>query len=352
MMTFAYKARDAQGNNVSGVAEASSEEAALTVLMARGLMVLDIEQRTMKRVVAKAATVPDTDLVLFTRQLATMIDAGLPLVSALTALYEQTDAKKQPGLRFVVGDVVARVQQGDTFNEALAKHPKAFSRLFLAMVRAGETGGMLAEILDRLAGFLEASSRLKKKVKSAMSYPVIVISIAFGVTAFLILKVVPVFSGIFADFGGQLPAPTQFLIDLSNTIKGAWYWILIIAGGAFYGIKTFLDTRAGTELWHRYQLTLPVMGPLAHKICMSRFARTFAQLIRAGVPILDVMSIVGETSGNTMVEKAIRTVSLDVEKGDNFTVALARQTIFPFQTNVSLGVFDVIPPTSILFYRR
>ena len=330
MITFAYRARDAKGKNVSGVTEANDEDAALGMLMSRGLMVLDIEQRSFKKQsTGSNKTVPDVDLVLFTRQLATMIDAGLPLVTALNALYEQTDPKKQAALRYVLGDVMSRVQQGDTFHEALAKHPKAFSRLFLAMVKAGETGGMISEILDRLAGFLEASARLAKKVKSALSYPVIVISIALGVTAFLIIKVVPVFGNIFADFGAKLPAPTQFLIDLSNAIRSSWYWIIIMIGGVFFGIKSFLDTRFGTEFWHRYQLTLPVVGPLSHKICMSRFARTFAQLIRAGVPILDVMAIVGETSGNTMVEKAIKNVAVDVEKGENFTVSMAKQTVFP-----------------------
>ena len=197
------------------------------------------------------------------------------------------------------------------------------------MVKAGETGGMLSEILDRLAGFLESAARLTKKVKSAMTYPVVVISIALTITTFLIVKVVPAFGGIFKEFGSKLPAPTQFLIDVSELIRGNWIWIVLLIGGIVYGIRRFLNTQAGAELWDRYKLKLPVVGPLVHKICMSRFARTFAQLIRSGVPILEVMSIVGETSGNIVVERAIKKVALEVEKGDGLTSAMSREPIFP-----------------------
>ena len=329
MISYSYQARDAQGKTVSGVAEAVNEENAISTLMSRGLMVTAIEQRSIRRTAGRVGRVSDTDLVLFTRQLATMVDAGLPLISALTALYEQADPKRQAGLRFVVGEVMARVQQGDTFHEAVAKHPRVFSRLYISMIKAGETGGLLSEILDRLAGFLEASSRLKKKVKSAMTYPTIVICIALTITTFLIVKIVPIFGGIFADFGSKLPAPTQFLIDLSDAIRGNWAFIL---GGIIvstYGMNMFLKTKFGTEVWDRNKLKLPVVGPLTHKIAMSRFARTFAQLIRSGVPILEVMAIVGETAGNVVVEQAIKSVSGDVEKGDPLAAAMARQSIFP-----------------------
>jgi len=329
MITYAYQARDAEGKTVSGVTDAINEDNAINTLMARGLLVLSLEERAVRRSKAKTAKVGDSDLVLFTRQLATMVDAGLPLLSALTALYEQSDPRKQAGLKYIIGEIMARVQQGDTFNEAISKHPQIFSRLYISMVRAGETGGMLAEILDRLAGFLEASSRLAKKVKSALTYPVVVICIALGITTFLIVEVVPKFAGIFAEFGKALPAPTQFLIDVSTVMRSNGIWIVVAIIGAIYGIRRFLSTKIGTELWDRYKLKLPVVGPLVHKICMSRFARTFAQLIRSGVPILEVMSIVGETSGNTMVEQAIKGVSLQVEKGESLTTAMVRQPIFP-----------------------
>jgi type IV pilus assembly protein PilC len=329
MFTYAYQARDASGKTVTGIQEALNEENAINTLMARGLMVLSLQQKAGGKVAAPRGKVTETDLVLFTRQLATMVDAGLPLVTALTALYEQADPKKQAGLRRVVGEISAQVQQGATFCESIAKHPMIFTRLYVAMVKAGESGGLLAEILDRLANFLEAAARLKKKVKSAMTYPVIVIFIAFAITTFLIVKVVPVFGTIFADFGANLPAPTQFLLDVSDFVRGYWYFLLGGLVGTIFGCRTFVRSESGAKLWDQWKLKLPIFGPLVHKICMTRFSRTFAQLIRSGVPILEVMDIVGDTSGNSVVSDAIKFVAQDVEKGEHLANAMARQPIFP-----------------------
>jgi type IV pilus assembly protein PilC len=330
MITFSYQARDMSGKIVSGIQDALNEDNAVTSLMSRGLMVLSLQQKaTATKSRKKTWTVKETDLVLFTRQLSTMIEAGISLVQALTALYDQCDPKRQKSLRHIISDVTTRVQGGETFNESIAKHPRVFDRLFISMVKAGEHGGLLAEILDRLAGFLEASARLRKKIKSAMTYPVIVICIAMAITIFLIVKVVPIFGEIFADFGSKLPAPTQFLIDVSDFMRGEWYFLLGGAFGIFFGIRTFIRSTRGKQLWDKWKLKLPVFGPLIHKICMSRFARTFAQLIRSGVPILEVLDIVGGASGNHVVETSIKGVSGDVEKGDNLSVALSKKTIFP-----------------------
>ena len=329
MLTFAYQARDSAGKMTSGVQEGLNEENAINTLMARGLMVLSIQQKAASKLTRAKARVSDSDLVVFTRQLATMVDAGLPLVSSLTALFEQSDPKKQAGLRRVSGEVTASVQEGSTFNEAIAKHPQVFNRLYIAMVKAGESGGLLAGVLDRLAGFLEETARLKKKIKSAMTYPIVVLSIAFLITTFLIVKVVPVFGDIFKDFGAKLPAPTQMLIDLSAFVRGYWYILLGGMIGGFYGIRTWLRSPSGSQKWERWKLKLPVFGPLTHKICLTRFARTFAQLIRSGVPILEVLSIVGDTSGNVVVTDAIKGVSRDIEKGDTLTAALSREKVFP-----------------------
>ncbi|MBA2585647.1 MAG: type II secretion system F family protein [Chthoniobacterales bacterium] len=330
MITFSYQARDAAGKIVSGVQDALNEDNAVTSLMSRGLMVLSLQKKgAASKTRKKAWTVKETDLVLFTRQLSTMIEAGISLIQALTALYEQSDPKRQRNLRNVISDVTTRVQGGETFHESLAKHPRVFDRLFVSMVKAGEHGGLLASILDRLAGFLEASARLRKKVKSAMTYPVIVICIAFAITTFLIVRIVPIFGEIFKDFGANLPAPTQFLIDLSDFVRGNWYFIILGFAGVFFGIRTFLRSKRGKQLSDKWKLKLPVFGPLIHKICMSRFSRTFAQLIRSGVPILEVLDIVGGASGNHVVETSIRGVGEDVEKGDNLSVALSRKPIFP-----------------------
>ena len=308
MLTFAYQARDTAGKMISGVQEGINEENAINTLMGRGLMVLSIQQKAGSKITRAKIKVSGTDLVIFTRQLATMVDAGLPLVGGLTALFEQADPKKQAGLRRVIGEVSASVQDGSTFNESIAKHPQIFNRLYISMVRAGESGGMLSEVLDRLAGFLEATERLRKKVKSAMTYPVIVISIALAITTFLIVKVVPVFGSIFADFGAKLPAPTQFLIDLSDFMRSYWYMIIGVIVGVFYAIRAWVASKSGAETWDRWKLKLPVFGPLTHKVCMTRFARTFAQLLRSGVPILEVLQIVGDTSGNSVVTNALRGV--------------------------------------------
>ncbi len=329
MYTYAYQARDNHGKIIAGVQDALNEENALNSLMSRGLMVLTISQKSAASKRNKSTAVKETDLVLFTRQLATMIDAGIPLVSALTALYETADPKRQAGLRNVVGDITARVQGGDSFNASLMKHPHVFSRLYTSMVKAGETGGLLSEILDRLAGFLEASARLRKKIKSAMTYPVAVISIAMLITTFLIVKVVPVFAEIFKDFGKPLPTPTQFLVDLSDLMRNQWYYIIGGVLAAFFGIRAFMRTKSGHELWNVWQLKLPVFGALIHKICMSRFARTFSQLIRSGVPILETLEIVGGSAGNVVVERSILGISADVEKGDNLSVAMSKKPIFP-----------------------
>ena len=330
MITFSYQARDASGKIVSGIQEALNEDNAVTSLMSRGLMVLSLQKKAAAgRGAKKIWTVKETDLVLATRQLSTMIEAGISLVQALTALYEQCDPKRQRGLRAVISDVTARVQGGDTFNESIAKHPRVFDRLFVSMFKAGEHGGLLAEILDRLAGFLEATARLRKKVKSAMTYPVIVICIAFAITTFLIVKVVPIFGEIFKDFGAKLPAPTQFLIDVSEFMRNDWYLLIGGVAGTIFGIRTFLRSKRGKQIWDRWKLKLPIFGPLIHKICMSRFSRTFAQLIRSGVPILEVIDIVAGASGNYVIETSIKGVGEDVERGDNLSTALSKKPIFP-----------------------
>jgi type IV pilus assembly protein PilC len=330
MITFAYQARDASGRIVSGIQDALNEDNAVTSLMSRGLMVLSLQEKSIaSKTRKKVWTVKETDLVLFTRQLATMIEAGISLVQGLTALYDQADPKRQRNLRHVVSDVTTRVQGGETFHEAIAKHPRVFNRLFVSMVKAGESGGLLAEILERLAGFLEATARLKKKVKSAMTYPVIVVCIAFAITTFLIVRVVPIFGEIFKDFGAKLPAPTQFLIDISEFVRSEWYFLVLGIVGTIVGVRMFVRSKRGKEIWDKWKLKLPVFGPLIHKIAMSRFARTFAQLIRSGVPILEVIDIVGGASGNDVIEKSIKSMGTDVEKGDNLSVAMSKKPIFP-----------------------
>lgn len=327
MPSFSYVAREAaSGREIRNVLEANSEQEAIANLLGRNLLVVTIQEASGKKGKAASGAVPLQDLVMFTRQLATMIDAGIAIVGALQGLAEQTDNKI---MRDVIRDICARVESGDNFSMALTKHPKTFERLYCCMVDAGEKGGLLAEILARLATYLENTVRLQKKVKSAMMYPTIVTLVAITITIFLLVKVVPTFGEIFSGFGAKLPAPTQFLIDLSEWMKKWWWLIGLCAGAVVYGWLAFIKTKVGLEFWDRNRIRLPVFGHIAHKICLARFARTLASLIRSGVPILEVLNITANCVGNVVMEKAIRSASADIEKGDGISAALGRHPIFP-----------------------
>ena len=327
MASFNYKAREAStGKETSGVVDATSEQAAIASLLNRNMLVLSIEEKSVKKSGAAGGSVPLQDIVVFTRQLATMIDAGLAMVQSLQALAEQTANKV---MRDIIKDVCSRVEGGDNFSESLRKHPKVFPKLYTSMVDAGEKGGLLAEILDRLATYLETTARLRKKVKSAMMYPTVVTFVAISITIFLLVAVVPTFASVFDGFGAALPAPTQFLIDLSEIVK-AYYLILLVLGGVgVYGWLAYIKTKNGRWFWDKHRLKLPIFGMIAHKICLARFTRTLASLVRSGVPILEVLRIVSATCGNVVMEDAIKRASSDIEQGDNISAALAKHPIFP-----------------------
>src|SRR6266403_1058633 len=285
MASYVYVARDTgSGREIRSSVDATTEQAAIAALLNRNLLVVSIQEKIGKKGKTAGGRVALADLVIFTRQLATMIDAGLAMVQSLQGLAEQTSNKV---MRDVIKDVCTRVEGGDSFSEALIKHPKVFSRLYVCMVGAGERGGLLAEILARLALYLENAARLRKKVKSAMMYPTVVTVVAILITIFLLVKVVPVFGEIFASFGAKLPAPTQFLIDISNFVKRFIIPIIIVAIGAVYGWLYFIKTKVGREFWDSRRIKLPIFGGIAHKICLARFTRTLASLPRSGGPILE-----------------------------------------------------------------
>jgi type IV pilus assembly protein PilC len=327
MPSYTYLAREAgTGREIRSSLDAANEQAAIASLLNRNLLVVSIQEKLRKTGKTSGGKVPLSDLVVFTRQLATMIDAGLAMVQSLQALAEQTTNKV---MRDVIRDVCARVEGGDNFSAALQKHPKVFTRLYVCMVDAGEKGGLLAEILARLATYLENTARLRKKVKSAMMYPTAVTIIAIGITIFLLVKVVPVFGEIFAGFGAKLPAPTLFLINLSKFVQRTLIYLVPGAGLLIYGWFAYIKTKPGREFWDRTRIRLPIFGPIAHKICLARFTRTLASLIRSGVPILEVLNIVANTCGNVIMEKAVRTSSTDIERGEGISMALSKHPIFP-----------------------
>jgi type IV pilus assembly protein PilC len=327
MASFIYTAREtASGREIRSSVDAATEQAAIAALLNRNMLVLSIHEKVGKQGKTSGGRVALAELVVFTRQLATMIDAGLAMVQSLQALAEQTTNKI---MRDVIRDVCARVESGDSFSEALQKHPKAFSRLYVCMVGAGEKGGLLAEILARLATYLENSARLRKKVKSAMMYPTVVTIVAIFITVFLLIKVVPVFGEIFTSFNATLPTPTLYLIKISDFVKRYIFLIALAGGGGAYGWFYFIKTPAGRLFWDSHRTKLPIVGPIAHKICLARFSRTLASLIRSGVPILEVLQIVSQTVGNVVMEKAVKTAALDIERGESISAALAKHPIFP-----------------------
>jgi type IV pilus assembly protein PilC len=327
MASFVYVAREtASGREIRSSVEAATEQAAIAALLNRNLLVLSIQEKLGKQGRTSGGRVALADLVIFTRQLATMIDAGLAMVQSLQALADQTTNKV---MRDVIRDVTARVESGDSFSEALQKHPKAFSRLYVCMVAAGERGGLLAEILARLAVYLENTARLRKKVKSAMMYPIVVTVVAILITVFLLVKVVPVFGDVFASFNATLPAPTQYLINVSKFVKKYLVLFALAGGGGVYGWLYFIKTPVGRFFWDSRRIRLPLFGPIAHKICLARFTRTLASLIRSGVPILEVLQIVSQTVGNVVMERAVKTAALDIERGESISAALARHPVFP-----------------------
>jgi type IV pilus assembly protein PilC len=327
MPIFAYTAREtASGREIRNSVEALTEQSAIAALLGRNLLVVEIREKVAKKGQTKGGKVSLADLVMFTRQLATMIDAGIPIVQVLQALGEQTTNKI---MRDTVHDICTRVESGESFSEALTRHPKAFNRLYVAMVSAGEKGGLLSEILGRLATYLENTERLRKKVKTALMYPTVVTVVAIVITVFLMVRVIPTFKEVYSGFGAKLPGPTQVMMTISDVVRQYLLLLIVMAGGAVWTWLWYIKTKQGREFWDKQRIKLPVFGQIAHKICLARFTRTLASLVRSGVPILEVLQIVSQTVGNVVMEKAIRTTASDIERGENISTALAKHPVFP-----------------------
>ena len=327
MPSFSYIARDSgTGREIRSTVDASSEANAIAALLNRNLMVVSIQEKMSKKGRTVGGSVSLADIVIFTRQLATMVDAGLAMVQSLQALAEQSENKL---MREVIKDITTRVEGGDSFSDALLKHPKVFNKLYVSMVAAGEKGGLLAEILSRLATYQENTARLRKKVKTAMMYPTAVTFVAISITIFLLVKVVPTFADIFSSMHGKLPAPTQYLINISNLLRENFIWAMLSIVAIVVGWLWYIKTPAGRRFWDDRRIKLPIFGSIAHKICLARFARTFASLIRSGVPILEVLAIVQNTVGNVIMETAIKNASTDIERGEGISAALSKHPIFP-----------------------
>jgi len=275
---------------------------------------------------AKKYKLPMGELAIFTQQLASLLTAGLPLVQCLEALQDQTEDQV---FRIVIRDVRLDISSGNSFSSAVKKFPNSFNTLFISMVEAGEASGGLAEILGKVAGYFEASVKLTKKVKSAMTYPIAVVSLAVALVNVLLIFVIPVFAAMFADFGAKLPAPTQFLIDLSDFLKHYIIYLAIALYGVYWGVSKFVATPKGRRMKDQFLVRAPIFGNLIHKIALSRFCRTYATLIRSGVPILRTLEIVAAASNTVQIEDACDEIAKHVSQGGQVSEVLAANPFFP-----------------------
>ncbi len=275
---------------------------------------------------AKNYKLPLGELAIFTQQLASLLNAGLPLVQCLEALQDQTEDQC---FQIVSRDVRLDISSGNSFSSAVKLFPKSFPNLFISMVEAGEASGALAEILSKVAGYFESSVKLTKKVKSAMTYPIAVIGLAIALVNVLLIFVIPVFADMFKDFGAKLPAPTRMLIDVSDFLKHNFFYILIVCYGIYWAFNKFISTPKGRRMKDQALVKAPIFGSLVHKIALSRFCRTYATLIRSGVPILRTLEIVSSASGKVQVEDACVEISKHVSQGGQVSEVLAANEFFP-----------------------
>ena len=330
MPNFKYTAKDQAGKPASGIFEAADRASAIEMLRKKGLIIISVSESLSRIKVPPLSfgkgKVKTDDLVIFSRQLATMVDAGIPLVGALDILGEQGENK-------TFGNILLRirndVEAGSSLSEALWKHKKTFSALFVSMVKAGESSGMLDEILDRLATYLEKTSALQKKISSALIYPAVVSVMAISVTLLLLLKVIPIFKNIFSGFGADLPKPTMILIAISDALQKYFLVIIIVIAAVVFFVIKYVNTEKGRLKYDALLLKLPIFGILFKKVAISKFTRTLATLIKSGVPILNSLDIVGKTAGNKAIEMAVETVSTNVREGENVAEPLGKSKLFP-----------------------
>jgi type IV pilus assembly protein PilC len=329
--TFAYKVRDKAGKIVSGTLEADSQTLVASRLKQMGFAPVLIEEQ--KQNLSKkelrlpwGGKVKSKDLAVFSRQFATMINSGLSLLRALNILAEQTE---NSALAAAVAEVRNDIEKGSSLSAALSKHPKVFKRLYVAMIRAGEIGGVLDSVLLRLAENLEKEVALKQKIKSAMTYPTVVFCMVLMILAGMLIFVVPTFKNLYKDLGGSLPLPTRVLIGISDGAKKFWYVVAALIIGSGIGIRRWVETDKGRGTWDAMKLKMPIFGQLVHKTALSRFSRTLSVLMKSGVPILQSLEIVKDTVNNTVVSRAVEDVSSAVKEGESIARPLERHDVFP-----------------------
>jgi len=327
--SYAFRAVDSVGLKHKGEVEADSPEGVAELLKGRGLVALEVKLRSksMELSFERFTRVGLEDLALMTRQLSTMISSGLSLMRALMVLESQIENKR---LKATVIEIRQHIESGASLSDALARHPKIFSQLYVAMIRAGETGGFLESSLLRIADQLEAQNKLRRQVKSAMVYPAVVGSIAVCVVSAMLIFIIPVFAGVFKQFGGQMPSLTVHTIQASNIMRHQWYFVIFGTAALVIGFRKWKASKAGRPVWDRMRLKAPAkIGSVVQKIALARWARTLSSLTSAGVPMLEAIDVTGRTAGNTVIENAMAAVRNSVQGGGTIAAALASEPIFP-----------------------
>ena len=341
--TYVYKVRDKQGKVLEGSLEADSTTLVANKLRQLGYVPLAIDKKAgggLKKEMkipgfGGGKKVKMKDLAVFNRQFATMIDSGLSLLRALNILAEQTESK---ALCVIIGEVRSDVEKGSSLSQAMGRHPKVFNRLYIAMVRAGETGGALDQTLLQLADTLEKQVELKHKIKSAMTYPVAVLALVLCIVTAMLLFIVPMFKGLYADLGGTLPLPTRLLLLVSSVLVKAFPIVIVGIIVSVFLFKRWIETDKGRDVFDAFKLKVPVFGKLVHKTALTRFSRTLASLLRSGVPILESLEITSDTCGNTVASKAIRDVQDGVKQGEPIARRMEQHAIFPPMVTQMLAV--------------
>lgn len=339
MPTFKYVAKNQESKNVSGKISADSQTAVIEELRKRKLTIIsvnEIKESGLKGSSFQSKKVKADDIVIFSRQLATMVDAGIPILQGIDALAEQVT---QPLFKKVLSTVRDDIQLGSSLSAAFAKHPKIFDTLFVNMVKVGETGGVLSQILDRISSYMEKTLKLQRKVKSALIYPCVVVSMAIIITVILLVKVVPTFAGIYDSFDAELPALTQLLINISDVLRK---YLIYLVGGIFaitFALARWHKTDTGAKAIDGTLLKMPIFGEILRKVAVSRFSRTLATLVQSGVPILESLDIVGKTIGNRVLELVVEDVKDTVREGESIAAPLTKSGVFPAMVTrmISIG---------------
>jgi len=328
MPVYKWKGEDRTGATQTGEIEAPHEHAVRAQLRRMQIRPAKVKQKQnlFENIAFLQPKVKGSDVVAFTRQFATMINAGLPLIQSLDILQAQQENKT---FKKILKEIKEDVEKGSTLADAIGKHPKVFDELFVNMVLAGEVGGILDTILNRLSAYMQKAMKLRRRVKGAMIYPIIVLVVAILVIAVILIFVIPVFEQMFTDFGGVLPAPTRIVVGLSQFFKGNILFIIIGLGVLGFAFKWFSSTDKGRAMVDDIMLKLPVFGPLFRKVAMAKFTRTMAAMLSSGIPILEALDIVAKTAGNKTIEKALYNVRSGITQGLTMAEPLSESRVFP-----------------------